>query len=115
MNPPGWGFDPSGDFLLADGVERVSLFRQSSDGTYATPQTGSAIWENPTSKNTAGVFGVDRVWHLNRPVFAGDPVVSGDVLAAADGSQWVVQRADIAGVQDEITLQTTRAVGDPLA
>ena len=63
----------------------------------------------------ASVKGVVFALAVGADDFAGDPVVSGDVLAAADGSQWVVQRADIAGVQDEITLQTTRAVGDPLA
>jgi hypothetical protein len=115
MNPPGWGFDPSGDFLLADGVERIDLFRQASDGVYQVPQAGHGIWENPTMKNTAGVVGVDRVWHLHGPDHAGSLVLPGDILRAQDGSQWVVQRADVTGVQDELTLQTTRAVGSPAA
>ena len=111
MNTPGWAFDPSNDFPLADGVESVTVARQSSDGTYSPPGPGRAIWENPTMKNTAGVVGVDRVWHLHGPDFLDSPVLPGDVLTGPDGQQWVVARSDVGGVNDELTLQCVRHVG----
>jgi hypothetical protein len=110
-NPPGFGFDASDDLLIVDGIETVILSPQDADGGYSAPITGQGFWEPPTAKNTSGVVSVDRVWHLHAPTFPGVELTRGDLLTAADGTQWVIERASLVGQVDQWQVQTTRAVG----
>lgn len=103
-----WDFDYEGDFLLADGIEEVSLVPQEADGGEGVKQDGRGFWESPDHRLIALAAAVDRVWHLFGDDFA--EVQPGDCIRDKDGQCWVVSRAQLDGIGDQWRCETTKAV-----
>lgn len=108
--PGSWDFDPDDDFLVVEGLEEISLFRQLADGSYDAPYDCRGVREVPAGLQGL-VGGFDLTWHVHAPDYPFTEVVRGDKLRDSQGVEWVVQTASLAGASDQWLLRTTKAVG----
>lgn len=115
--PPDWDFSFRDDFLVADGIETVTLVRQNADASDREDEDGRGFWESPDLKTLSLVGAVDRVWNLFADDFADPvttPILPADRVRDHTGAEWVVQRATLDGIGDQWRLDCTRAVAqDP--
>lgn len=111
--PPEWAFNFQDDFLVADGIETVTLIRQTAAAADADEEDGRGFWESPDFKTLSLIGSVDRVWNLFADDFAdplATPILPADRIRDHTGAEWVVQRATLDGIGDQWRLDTVKAV-----
>jgi hypothetical protein len=104
-----WDFDPSDDFLIADGIETVELRRLKADGTYEAAVDCRAVREPMNKKTVAGQMeAADLVFHLHGPDVGAAGVRGKDKLTDAAGVEWAVSNPSLAGVVDQWRCPVTK-------
>lgn len=86
------------DFGTLDGLVAVTYFRRTAEDGFAVGiGVPKALKRAVTHYDQSGVVLVSQretVWHIPDSAVAGTPSKTGDVVQEADGTRWVVERAE---------------------